>query len=95
MTENKTPMNGMTVSTTQMNRAWERLSPRYQSGVNQNARNNDLAERVHAMGNPAKRADVLAQILSPSGKVHVHTDLPEHLNCFPQSVCWRFPEKVE
>ncbi len=86
---------GLTISTSQWTQGWQHVAERHRHSSNQNSQTNDLAERVKNMGNLVKRTEVLAQILSPSGKVHIHSDMPEHVNCFPQSVCWRFPEKVE
>jgi hypothetical protein len=95
MSSDHNNLSGMTISPVQFGRAWERLDPKHRLGVNQNARGNDLAARIDSVAGFAKRAEVLAQILSPSGKVNVDKDLPEQLNCFPQSVCWKFPEKVD
>ena len=95
MPENKNQMHGMTISTTQWRHGWQRVPEQHRRGSNENTQSNDLADRVQNMGNLVKRTEVLAQILSPSGKVHVHTDVSDHIHCFPQSVCWRFPEKVE
>lgn len=53
----------------------------------------EIARRVVNMGSVAKRTQVLAQILSPTGKVHVHhVSLSRQMSCFPQSACWRFTE---
>ncbi len=54
----------------------------------------DIAKSVLAMGSLVERTRVLAQILSPSGRVHVHrSDMARHVTCFPQSACWLFPER--
>ncbi len=67
--------------------------------ANQNVKHEErreLARKVSRMGSVTKRAVVLAQILSPSGRVHIHHGtFDTHVNCFPQSVCWRFPDKAE
>ncbi len=53
----------------------------------------EIARRVVDMGCVAKRTRVLAQILSPTGRVHVHhAALRRQMTCFPQSACWRFAE---
>lgn len=67
--------------------------------ANQNIKHEErreLAKKVSAMGSVTKRAVVLAQILSPSGRVHIHHGtFHRHMSCFPQSICWRFPDKKE
>lgn len=67
--------------------------------ANQNIKHEErreLANKVSRMGSVTKRAVVLAQILSPSGRVHIHHGaFHRHMTCFPQSMCWRFPEKKE
>ncbi len=89
------PQQGLTISPMLWQQGWVQVPTEHRRGVNQNQLGNDLAERVKNMGNLSQRTEVLAQLLSPSGKLHVHERLPEQLHCFPQSVCWRFPEKVE
>lgn len=63
-----------------------------QHQADQNDRSRILAQRIMAMGSITKRTNVLAQIFSPSGRVHVHHSVTRNITCFPQSVCWRFPE---
>jgi len=67
--------------------------------ANQNIKHEErreIAKKVSQMGSIARRTVVLAQILSPTGRVHIHHGaFHRHMNCFPQSVCWRFPEKRE
>lgn len=94
MSDNK-QIPGMIISTTQMSHAWDFIPAKHRAGINENKPTNDLAERVQSMGTLVKRTEVLAQILSPSGKLHLHSDPQDQLSCFPQSVCWKFPEKVE
>lgn len=73
--------------------AAETIAHQAQSKANQNVPR-DVAQRVLAMGPLVERTRVLAQILSPSGRVHVHhSDMARHVTCFPQSACWLFPER--
>jgi hypothetical protein len=65
------------------------------SGAQSDNGGDDFIERVQGMTNLSKRTEVLAQLLSPSGRLHLHSDLSDQVKCFPQSVCWRFPEAVE
>lgn len=73
--------------------AADTIAEQAQNKANQNMPR-DVARRVLAMGPLMERTRVLAQILSPSGRVHVHrSDMARQITCFPQSVCWRFPER--
>jgi hypothetical protein len=94
MQDKSTQPQGLNISPMQWQQGWMHVPTERRRGVNQNQQDNDLAERVKNMGNLAQRTEVLAQLLSPSGRLHMQDDLPHQLHCFPQSVCWRFPEKV-
>lgn len=80
---------------------WQFVAPKHPANnqANQNLQTNErreLARKIPKMGSLTKRSIVLAQILSPSGRIHIHHGaLHKHMSCFPQSVCWRFPEKSE
>lgn len=63
--------------------------------ANQNKLGADIAAKVNAMGSIKERASVLAQILSPTGRIYLNNRVPENITCFPQSVCWRFKERAE
>lgn len=79
---------------------WISVDHHHQSRrANQNLKHQErreLVKKVSHMGSIARRTVVLAQILSPSGRVHIHHGtFHRHMSCFPQSVCWRFPDKKE
>jgi hypothetical protein len=64
--------------------------------ANQNAHPaREIARRVLNMGSVSRRTQVLAQLLSPTGRVHIHHTTLRRTDCFPQSVCWRFAEVIE
>ena len=92
----KNHLLGMTISPVQFGRAWDQLDPKHRSGVNQNLESYDMAQRLLSSSGFAKRAEVLAKLLSPNGKVNIDKkDLEKQLECFPQSTCWEFTEKPE
>jgi hypothetical protein len=62
--------------------------------ANQNYKPHEVARQV-MNNNLPQRVNVLAQILSPTGQVHVHHTTAKKLASFPQSVSWLFPEKAE
>jgi hypothetical protein len=67
--------------------------------ANENTAKQPVAETtqkaVSAAGNMTQRSVVLAQILSPTGRVQVDHHVTRHLTCFPQSACWLFKGREE
>jgi hypothetical protein len=78
------------------NRAqWHSSDASYRKAqANQNMKPMEIVRHVSG-STLTQRINVLAQILSPTGRVHIHHKVPLKTACLSRTICWHFPDKAE